>query len=156
MKKIIFLTFIFLAGLFYSCTNDWYEIKPKGQGSPEDLKTKAYIDYLLTGTYAVVDGTHLGTDGAVWASAVSNWVWGSVASDDAYKGSDYGDQATINPVEGFYADADNGYVANHWQGLYDGVIRANDVLLYLPGIEEMNETEKIKVEAQAKFLLRIN
>ncbi|HZL12472.1 MAG TPA: RagB/SusD family nutrient uptake outer membrane protein [Prolixibacteraceae bacterium] len=152
MKKIIFLSFIFLVGLFYSCKNDWYEIKPKGQGSPATLTTKTGINYLLTGTYAVVDGTHLGTDGAVWASSVSNWVWGSVASDDAYKGSDYGDQATINPVEGFYADADNGYVANHWQGLYDGVVRANDVLRYLPDTKDLSDAEKTLAEAQAKFL----
>ncbi|WP_299576975.1 RagB/SusD family nutrient uptake outer membrane protein [uncultured Sunxiuqinia sp.] len=152
MKKILFLSFIFVAGLISSCTNDWFEIKPKGQGSPATLTSKTGIEYLLTGTYAVVDGTHLPTDGAVWASAVSNWVWGSVASDDAYKGSDYGDQATINPVEAFTADADNGYVANHWQGLFDGVIRANDVLRYLPETEDMNETEKLQAEAQAKFL----
>ena len=153
MKKIIFLTIILLAGLFYSCKNDWFEIKPKGQGSPETLTSKIGIDYLVTGTYAVVDGTHVGGgDGVVWASAVSNWVWGSIASDDAYKGSDYGDQATINPVEGFFADADNGYVDNHWEGLYDGVVRANDILKYLPETEDMSETEKIQAEAQAKFL----
>lgn len=153
MKKIIFLTIILLAGLFYSCKNDWFEIKPKGQGSPETLTSKIGIDYLVTGAYAVVDGTHVGGgDGVVWASAVSNWVWGSIASDDAYKGSDYGDQATINPVEGFFADADNGYVDNHWEGLYDGVVRTNDILKYLPGTEDMSETEKIEAEAQAKFL----
>lgn len=152
MKKIIFLTIIFLVGIFYSCSDGWFDAKPKGQASPEALTTPKYIDYLLTGAYAVVDGTHLGTDGTVWASSVSNWVWGSVASDDAYKGSDYGDQQTINPVEGFFADADNGYIANHWQGLYDGVIRANDVLYYLPGIEEMNDANKLLIEAQAKFL----
>ncbi len=152
MKKIVFLTIMLIGGLFYSCTNDWFDIKPKGQASPDALTTKQYIDYLLTGAYAVVDGTHLGTDGTVWASSVSNWVWGSVASDDAYKGSDYGDQATINPVEGFFADADNGYVGNHWQGLYDGVVRTNDVLNYLPGVEEMGDTEKLLAEAQAKFL----
>lgn len=153
MKKIIFLTIILFVGVFYSCKNDWFEIKPKGQGSPETLTSKTGIDYLITGAYAVVDGTHVGDgDGAVWASAVSNWVWGSVASDDAYKGSDYGDQATINPVEGFFADADNGYVANHWQGLYDGVVRTNDILKYLPETEDMNEIERIQAEAQAKFL----
>ena len=152
MKKIIFLAIILAAALFNACTNDWFDIKPKGQGSPETLNTKRGIDYLLTGAYAVVDGTHLGTDGIVWASSVSNWVWGSVASDDAYKGSDFGDQATINPVEGFYADADNGYVANHWQPLYDGVVRANDVLKILPEVTDMSEAEKAAAEAQAKFL----
>ncbi len=152
MKKILYLTIILVVGMCYSCGDDFFNIKPKGQGSPSTLTTKTGIDYLLTGTYAVVDGTHLGTDGTVWASAVSNWVWGSVASDDAYKGSSYGDQATINPVEGFYADADNGYVDNHWEGLYDGVVRANDVLRYLPDTEDMSAEEKTEVEAQAKFL----
>nr|WP_320022982.1 RagB/SusD family nutrient uptake outer membrane protein [uncultured Draconibacterium sp.] len=152
MKKIIYLTVILVVGVCYSCGNDFFDIKPKGQGSPTTLTTKTGIDYLLTGTYAVVDGTHLGTDATVWASSVSNWVWGSVASDDAYKGSSYGDQATINPVEGFYADADNGYVDNHWEGLYDGVVRANDVLRYLPDTEDMSDDEKTVAEAQAKFL----
>lgn len=152
MKKIIFLTILLVVGLFYSCNDDFLNIKPKGQGSPTTLTTKTGIDYLLTGTYAVVDGTHLGTDGAVWASSISNWVWGSIASDDAYKGSSYGDQATINPVEAFTVDADNGYVDNHWEGLYDGVVRANDVLRYLPDTEDMSDDEKAIVEAQAKFL----
>jgi len=152
MKRKLFFTLILVAGIVCSCSNDWFDIKPKGQGSPETMNTKRGIDYLLIGTYAVVDGTHLPTDGMVWASAVSNWVWGSVASDDAYKGSDYGDQATINPVEGFFADADNGYVDNHWEPLYDGVVRANDVLRYLPETEDMNDAEKVLAEAQAKFL----
>lgn len=152
MKKKIFLVIILVAGIVSSCTNEWFDIKPKGQGSPETMNTKRGIDYLLVGAYAVVDGTHLGTDGMVWASAVSNWVWGSVASDDAYKGSDYGDQATINPVEGFFADADNGYVDNHWEPLYDGVVRANDVLRYLPETKDMNDAEKVLAEAQARFL----
>lgn len=152
MKKILVYPMLIAAGFLVSCGNDWFDIKPKGQGSPETINTKTGIDYLLVGAYAVVDGTHLGTDGAVWASAVSNWVWGSVASDDAYKGSDYGDQATINPVEGFFADAENGYVDNHWEALYDGVVRANDVLHYLPETADMSDEEKVVAEAQAKFL----
>lgn len=152
MKKIIFLSIIFIAGLLLSCTNDWFDIKPKGQASIETFYSKKGVNALLIGAYAVVDGTHLGTDGTVWASAVSNWVWGSVASDDAYKGSDYGDQATINPVEGFFADADNGYVTNHWQPLYDGIVRANDVLKALAKVEDMSDVEKLEAEAQAKFL----
>ncbi|MEL7589001.1 MAG: RagB/SusD family nutrient uptake outer membrane protein [Prolixibacteraceae bacterium] len=152
MEKKLFLALIFIAGIVCSCSDGWFDIKPKGQGSPETMNTKRGIEYLLIGAYAVVDGTHLGTDGMVWASAVSNWVWGSVASDDAYKGSDYGDQATINPVEGFFADADNGYVDNHWEPLYDGVVRANDVLRYLPQTEDMSEAEKVLAEAQARFL----
>lgn len=152
MKTIIFSAVILVILLFSSCSNDWFESKPKGQASEENFHSKKGVDALLTGAYAVVDGTHLGTDGMVWASAVSNWVWGSVASDDAYKGSDYGDQATINPVEGFFADADNGYVDNHWEPLYDGIVRTNDVLKALAMADDMTDSEKEEAEAQAKFL----
>ncbi|MGV8139301.1 MAG: RagB/SusD family nutrient uptake outer membrane protein [Mangrovibacterium sp.] len=151
-KNIVSFIVVILAGLLSSCSDSWFEAKPKGEASSEKFNTKDGVNKLLTGAYAVVDGTHLGTDGMVWASAVSNWVWGSVASDDAYKGSDYGDQATINPVEGFFADADNGYVDNHWEPLYDGVVRTNDVLKALALAGDMTDAEKKESEAQAKFL----
>jgi hypothetical protein len=150
MRKIIF-TFIIVAGIISSCSDGWFEAKPKGQASAENFNNKEGVDALLTGAYAVVDGTSL-LDGKVWASAVSNWVWGSVASDDAYKGSDYSDQATINPIEGFFVDAANGYVDDHWEVLYDGVVRTNDVLKALALAQDMTDTEKQEAEAQAKFL----
>lgn len=153
MKKIFLLIIstAILAGVFYSCQDDWYNVKPKGQASLETFYTADGVNALLTGAYACVDGGNTGS-GSIWASSVTNWVWGSVTSDDAYKGSSYGDQGTINPVEGFFSDADNGYVSNHWQALYDGIIRCNDVLSVIPEVEDMTAAEKEMTEAQARFL----
>ncbi len=153
MKKIItiILPFFLIAILFYSCGDDYYTIKPKGQADITTFYNKEGVNALLTGAYAVVDGGNT-RSGSIWASSVTNWVWGSIASDDAYKGSSFGDQATINPVEGFFADPDNGYVSNHWRALYDGVIRCNDVLLVLPEVNDMTEDEKTKSAAQARFI----
>ena len=39
--------------------------------------------------------------GGGWGNAASNWVWGSVTSDDAYKGSEASDQPPINDVEAY-------------------------------------------------------
>ena len=153
MKKIIYSALVIMTGLVYACSSDWLEIKPKGQADITTFSSKKGVNVLLIGTYAVVDGSHRGFgDGAVWASSVSNWVWGSVASDDAYKGSDFGDQSTVNPVEGFYADASNGYVTNHWFPFYDGIVRANDVLKALPLAADMTDADKKMAEGQAKFL----
>jgi len=153
MKKIIYSALAIMSGLFYGCSSNWLEIKPKGEADIIAIQSAQGVNVLLIGAYAVVDGTHRNYgDGAVWASAVSNWVWGGVASDDAYKGSNYGDQSTINPIEGFYADANNGYVINHWFPLYDGVLRANDVLKALPLAADMKDADKKLAEAQAKFL----
>lgn len=153
MKKIVLLIIstAILSGVFYSCQDEWFEVKPKGQASLETFYTASGVNALLTGAYACVDGGNR-RSGSIWASSVTNWVWGSVVSDDAYKGSSYGDQSTINPVEGFYADADNGYVSNHWQALYDGVIRCNDILMVVPEVEDMTAEQKDLAIAQARFL----
>jgi hypothetical protein len=92
------------------------------------------------------------TESPVWASAVTNWVWGSVASDDAYKGSNPGDQSQINQIEAFVVDSENLYVAQHWAVMYDGVMRSNDVLKVIPTADDMSADEKRVAEAQARFL----
>jgi len=152
MKKIIYSALVIMTGLVFSCKSDWLDIKPKGSADISTFSSAKGVNVLLIGTYAVVDGTQDARDGNTWASAVDNWVWGGVASDDAYKGSNYGDQSTINPIEGFYSDASNGYVANHWVPLYDGVIRANDVLKAVPLAKDMSDAAKVQATAEAKFL----
>ena len=95
-KQILILTT--LTVLFISCTGDFLEIKPKGQTFFESLTNKQGVNLLLTGAYADIDGVN-GTVGDGWSSGVTNWVWGGVASDDATKGSNAGDQNAINAVE---------------------------------------------------------
>ncbi|MEO8962039.1 MAG: RagB/SusD family nutrient uptake outer membrane protein [Ginsengibacter sp.] len=151
MKKIIF-SLIILSGLLYSCSKSKYEILPKGQAAIATLQSKVGIQKLLIGAYAACDGTINGDAGQAWASTVSNWVWGSIASDDARKGSTIGDQGDINPIEYFYVNSANSYVNSHWRTWYDAVTRANDVLKLLPGTKDMTEAEKTQVEAEAKFL----
>lgn len=152
MKKILYSALVILTGLVYACSSDWLEIKPKGSADITTFSSANGVRVLLIGAYACVDGTQRSRDGNTWASAVDNWVWGGVASDDAYKGSNYGDQSTINPVEGFYADANNGYVTNHWAPLYDGIVRANDVLKAIPLAKDMPDAVKVQAQAEAKFL----
>lgn len=151
MKRIVFFIIIVLPALIYSCSADWLNVKPKGEADFAILSNRQGADLLLTGAYAVVDGVN-GGNGEGWAAAASNWIWGGVASDNAYKGTVSGDQAPINAIEGFYVDSDNKYIADHWAPLYDGIVRANDVLRILPEISDMTAEEKILTEAQARFL----
>ncbi len=151
MKNKIYFILTTLAVLFVSCTGNFLEIKPKGQTFFDVLPNRQGINLLLTGAYADIDGVN-GTVGDGWASAVTNWVWGGVASDDATKGSNAGDQNAINAVEGFFADAENLYVSQHWTPLYDGVVRTNDVLKALKLTTDMTDAEKKLIEGQARFL----
>lgn len=150
MKKICFL--IAYTMLAASCSDSWFIIKPKGEVAIETFSNKDGVNALLIGAYAVVDGTAGGSEVESYASAVSNWLWGSVASDDAYKGAGPSSQFPMNAIEQHTLEPFNTYLANHWINLYDGASRTNDVLRIIPEATDMTDQEKVEAEAQAKFL----
>jgi len=153
MKKILSFTIIGLSLFLISCKKEWLTLKPKGQASFETLLNKDGVNLLLIGAYANVDGANnKSAQPQAWSSGVSNWVWGSVAGGDAYKGSNSGDQALINDIAGFYLTADNTYVNSHWMLNYDGVVRSNDVLKAVKLATGMTDIEKVQAQAQARFL----
>lgn len=153
MKKIFILTITGLTLFLSACKKDWLTLKPKGQANFETLLNKDGVNLLLIGAYANVDGANnKSAQPQGWPSGVSNWVWGSVAGGDAYKGSNSGDQALINDIAGFYLTADNTYVNSHWMFEYDGVLRCNDVLKAVKPATGMTDNEKVLAEAQARFL----
>lgn len=149
MKKR-FIILLLTTACLSACNK--FDIKPKGQANIDQLTNKSGVNALLIGVYACIDGTVVNDAGAAWASSISNWVWGSVASDDARKGSSLGDQSAINPIEYFYVDAANSYVNNRWRSYYEAITRSNEVLRTLPKVTDMTDDEKKLVEAQAKFL----
>jgi hypothetical protein len=80
---------------------------------------------LLIGAYSVVDGVNGIT---TWDAAASNYVYGSIASDDAYKGTDEGDQAPQTDIERYVAPPSTGYFNQKWRVTYDGISRCNDAI----------------------------
>lgn len=153
MKKRIFIILLAVTAMFYSCSDDWFTIMPKGQASITTFYTEKGADVLLVGAYGLLDGvTNGGDHNQGWASTVSNWVWGSVRGGDAYKGSNFGDQANINEIAGFYVTPANTYVNSHWVYNFDGVSRCNDVMTALKNGKGIPEAKAKKIEAEARFL----
>jgi hypothetical protein len=122
---------ILATGALYGC-NDFLNnaASPQGTLDQSTLANSAGVEATLIGAYRTLDCTDaLG----LWGCAASNWVWGSVASDDSYKGSNNTDQPPINDIEGYHwgsPDADS-YIAQKWQAVYEGVVRANSTLRLL-------------------------
>ena len=79
------------------------------------------------------------------------WVFGDVASDDAAKGGNPGDQADIEFIDQFNINSTNGNLASIWTLLYDGITRCNIVLSKVPPID-MNKDLQTRILAEAKFL----
>jgi starch-binding outer membrane protein, SusD/RagB family len=155
MKKLIYsLTALFvLGGTVLSCKDDFLERSPYGALSQATLKNAKGVDALLISTYSALDGwTADWNGGAVWFSAGSNWVFGSIVGGDAYKGTDAGDQPTINPIERHDGTPDNEYFRGKWRLVYEGVARANDVIRIAPEVKDIPEARKAAILAEARFL----
>ncbi len=109
-------------------------------------------DYYKTSAQAVL-AVNAAYQPLAFTTANSNrlWVFGDVASDDAAKGGNPGDQADIDFIDQFNVNSTNGNLANMWSLLYDGITRCNLVLVKVPLIQ-MDQTLQSTILGQARFL----
>jgi hypothetical protein len=151
MKKIKFLILPLVMIMIFGCQK-FFDVAPQGVATATQLKSKAGVNALLIGAYSLMDGIGSGTTG--WHAAVSNWVYGGVVSDDAYKGTDAGDQPEQSFLEQYNWISDNTHLRGKWQHSYDGIARCNEVIITVsdPEVKDMSEDEKKQVIAQARFL----
>src|SRR5687767_15826627 len=100
MKRIYIFLFAGLTvlGVVFACNPNFLDKPPLGALPPGILANEEGVNGLLIGAYHMLGGQG-GAAGNEWGNAASNWVFGSVAADDAYKGSTPTDQADIVPIE---------------------------------------------------------
>jgi starch-binding outer membrane protein, SusD/RagB family len=152
MKKLIFIGVIFLS-IISGCSDSFLEVSPKAALLNPALQDSKGVNALLVGAYSLLDGWAT-PEGAYRSYQVGadNWVYGSVASDDAYKGTIAGDQPPISLIEQHNIASDNIYFRGKWRGMYDGIARSNDVLQLLPKVLDMLDADRAQIVAQARFL----
>src|SRR5437868_2497591 len=157
MKKRNYNSIIFLLAfslvLVYACSKSFLDKQPQGSLNPSVLNNQTGVEALLIGAYHMVSGQG-GAAGVNWGAAASNWVYGSVAADDAYKGSVVPDQEAegMGPLARWSYLPTNGYLNQKWQAMYDGVQRANDVLRILPTATDISPETAARITAEARFL----
>ena len=103
---------------------------PQGTLDQGTLTNKAGVEGTLIAAYRQLDCNNTSS---LWGCAVSNWAFGSVPSDDAYEGSEAGDQPPIAALEGYHwatPDAQD-YLNSKWSQVYEGVARSNATLRLL-------------------------
>lgn len=155
MKHISYtLTVLPLFLTLSACDDKFLERGPKGTVNETTLTTKAGINGLLTGAYSYLDGVGSREIGkGAWFGSSSNWIL-SLASDDAHKGSEFGDGVVFEQIENYTATSVSNPFDDKWQALYDGIQRANDVLRLLPKLPAgtLSEDEAKQIKAEAIFL----
>ncbi len=139
------------AGLTFACSDDFLETVPQGQFSTVALANADGVEGLLLGAYSMLSG--LGLDGqAAWNNDIHNWVFGGVASDDAYKGTDAGDQPEQSFIETYDFQPTNTHIRNKWRGVYKGIARANDTMNTLEQADDVTPERREQIIAEARFL----
>lgn len=152
--RIIFRNTILLSLtiiLFSSCSDDFLTKYPQGEESENIFRNEKGIDALLTGTYAMLGGSALWQ--VSWGASIQNWTYGSVASDDAYKGSELTDSSPVPEFERWEVTTTNSYVADKWRWAFGmGIFRANEVLKTISNTPDLNEKARRRLKSEALFL----
>ncbi len=149
LYKIILITAIMVI-LLYSCGKSYLDKRPLGPLDETALANKRGVEGLLIGAYSLLDG--VGSSKSDIGSSGSNWIYGSVAGSEAYKGSFLDEAADIRAVEQFIPTAYNGLLANKWGVVYDGVQRCNDVLRIMAKAKDILSADQKRIAAEARFL----
>ena len=146
MKKISITLLVALLLTTSSCTNFLNEEVRAAYSEDTFYKTQAQALQALNAAYQTLtfssDNNRL-------------WVFGDVASDDAAKGGDPGDQADIGLVDDFAVFPNNGPVESEWGLLYEGISRCNRVIQQVPTIN-MAADLKARILGEARFLRALN
>lgn len=143
-------------GVTYAC-KDFLNTTPQGVLTSDALATASGVEGMLIATYRSLDCSSSSVGS--WGCAASNWVWGSVPSGDAHKGSNLGDQAPIFEVETYLWSAGDmqDYLNQKWSQVYDGISRANNTLRELKKVRaekpgEISDAEAAGIRGEAIFL----
>lgn len=136
------LFLVLMMGALGAC-KDFLTENLKGAFSTQTYyKNETQAIQIINGAYNGISFTN--TNNAIW-------VFGDVASDDAVKGGNPGDQAEITYIDDFVTDANNGFTRNYWQFAYESIARANTVIVNVPGIP-MDDALKARIIGEAKFI----
>jgi len=149
--KFFIISSIVIVAVIIACGKKFLDKPPLGTLNPDILATEKGVQGLLIGAYSMVDGEGAAGDG--FASGASNWIFGGVTSDDAYKGSDPTDVAEAAPMEQWVSlTPTNSALPQKWIACYAGAQRSNDVLRTLAIATGISTDLATDITAQARFL----
>ena len=145
-----------LGAITFAC-KDFLDQPAQGTVDEATLATKTGVEGSLIAAYRSLDCSS--SSAGSWGCAASNWVWGSVPSGDAYKGSNLGDQQPINDIETYLwnvGEADD-YINQKWSQAYEGVSRSNATIRLLDKIiaekpSELSQADQDGIRGEATFL----
>ena len=152
MKAHIVKPLVILTVLLITSCQDFLDTAPKGTLTATALSTPDRVDALVTAAYASI-----GND-VFTGPITSMWIYGSVRSDDAYKGGgsvsdlgEYNAYEQFNLIDPTNLNSNLGF-PNTWTTAYAAISRANFALKTLDQFTPAQFPKKAVRQGEARFL----
>jgi len=154
INLLIILAFIIGGTVFYACSEEFLDVPPQGALDAGTLANEAGVDAALISAYSMLDGwaESWGSISSPWPASGSNWIWGSVLSDDAHKGSEAGDQGETEELELFQWSPGNPYFNDKFVVTYEGISRTNAAIALLANVEGIDADKSAIIQGEGRFL----
>lgn len=127
------------------------DYKPTGVLSSSDLTSPDAVEGLVTAAYAAIG------NGDMIGPIFSNWAYGSVRSDDAYKGGGgTADLDEVDKMEHYNLVSPSmsgiGFLPRTWKNLFKSISRANVALRAVNDLTDADFPQKKTRQAELRFL----
>jgi starch-binding outer membrane protein, SusD/RagB family len=157
MKNSFFIGIGAVLLMFCSCSKSFLNGPPQGTGSVtiNELYNASGVQQLLIGAYH--DLTGIDVKSTWWGTSGTNWIYGDITSGDTYVGGTGGSGLphqvpdALN-IENYLALSTTGFLDDKWTADYDGVARANAVILAAENATDMTTAQKNEAIGEARFL----
>ena len=131
---------------FSACNDDFLENKPQGTLSEGNMNDPQAVDLLVTSVYATFGCRYADSNDPHWFP-VTNWSYGEVRADNAYKGGGGETDAwEIHDMETSKIQPNNGFLDGKWFNVYCGISRCNSAIRALNKIDEsVNKDKNVRI-----------
>jgi hypothetical protein len=151
MKKLIIAAFVTSGLLFFSSCKKVLDYTPKGVLSSTDLgaPTPNQAEGLVTAAYAAIG------NGDMIGPIYSKWAYGSVRSDDTYKGGGgTGDVGEVDAMEHYnlVTPSMDAFVSRTWKNLFKSISRANVAIRAINSLADADYPQKKTRLGEMRFL----
>jgi starch-binding outer membrane protein, SusD/RagB family len=149
MKKISIYTIMLVGLATLGACDKSLDYTPTGVLSSSDLTSPTAVDGLVTAAYAAIG------NGDMIGPIYSNWAFGSVRSDDAYKGGGgTSDVYEVDALEHYntVVPTMDAFVGRTWRNLFKSISRANVALRAVNNLTDAQFPQKKTRLAELRFL----
>ena len=150
-KNLLVASFAIFA-LTVACNEDFLIKEPQASLSGASIANEGGVEGKLLAAYNTLSAAGMDGAGGAWYYSTWAWVFGSISSDDALKGTDAGDQPEHSFIETYDFNTFNEHNRDKWRSGYWGAARANDVINSLADAEGISPARVATIEAEAKFI----